>query len=142
MSGTIDCMASTPSGAVAAPRAVHAAYERSVRVAVPELVDQLRTLLGAKLVAYLGSVSETRAVRQWAEGEREPSETVVLRLRLALRIALILAESDTPAVVQAWLQGANPHLGEVAPARQLREGDLEEVTPEVLAAAKAFAAGG
>jgi hypothetical protein len=125
----------------AVARADHRAYERSVRLSVPELVDELRSLLGARLVAYVGSVSETRAVRQWAEGEREPAEAVVQRLRLAFRVASILTENDSPAVVQAWFQGANPHLGEVAPARQLREGDLDEAGPAVLAAAKAFAAG-
>jgi hypothetical protein len=131
---------SRPVGAVATPaRADHAAYERSVRVPVDELVDQLRTLLGARLVAYLGGVTETRAVRQWAEGERTPAEAAARRLRLALRVALILTERDTPAVAQAWFLGANPHLTEVAPARRIREGNLDEIGPAVLAAAKAFA---
>ena len=40
------------------------AYEISIRSDVAELVGQLRELLGAQLVAYLGSVTETRAVRQ------------------------------------------------------------------------------
>lgn len=106
---------------------------------VDELVDQLRALLGAKLVAYLGGVTETRAVRQWAEGERSPAGATIARLRLALRVALILTERDTPAIAQAWFLGANPHLREVAPGRQIREGDLDEIGPAVLAAAKAFA---
>lgn len=110
-----------------------------MRVPIDELVDQLRALLGAKLVAYLAGVAETRAVRQWAEGERSPSEATVRRLRLALRVALILTEKDTPAVAQAWFLGANPHLSDVAPARQIREGDTDEIGPAVLAAAKAFA---
>ena len=46
------------------------AYNDSVRLPAPDLVARLRDLLGAKLVAYLGSVKETRAVRQWAEGEQ------------------------------------------------------------------------
>lgn len=116
------------------------AYYDSVRFDVPELVTRLRDLMGAKLVAYVGSVGETRAVRQWAMGEREPSDAVVQRLRLAYRAAAIIAEKDSPQVVQAWFQGANPHLEEVAPARMLREGDPEEAGPAVLVAAKAFAA--
>lgn len=123
-----------------APRVDHAAYERSVRAPVEELVSELRSLLGAKLVAYIGGVGETRAVRQWADGERAPSESAVLRLRMALRVALILTDSDTPEIAQAWFQGANPHLGEVAPARHIRDGDIDEVGPAILAAAKAFAA--
>lgn len=120
------------------------AYEESVRLPTPELVERLRDLLGAKLVAYLGSVQETRAVRQWADSAdaRTPSTEVVNRLRMAYRIAALLREKDSAAVVQTWFQGMNPRLDDVAPARLLREGDLEQVGPEVLAAARAFAAAG
>jgi hypothetical protein len=45
-------------------------------------------------------------------------------------------------VVQAWFQGLNPHLDDRSPARLLREGDLAEVGPMVLAAARAFQVGG
>jgi hypothetical protein len=105
-------------------------------------VAQLRDILGAKLVAYLGSVRETRAVRQWAEGARSPSPEVVNRLRMVYRIAALLHEKDAAGVVQAWFLGMNPRLDDVAPARLLREGELEQVGPGVLAAARAFAAAG
>ena len=120
------------------------AYEESVRLPTPELVERLRDLLGAKLVAYVGSVRETRAVRQWSDAAdpRTPSADVVNRLRLAYRIAALLRERDSATVVQAWFQGMNPRLDDVAPARLLREGDLDQVGPEVLAAARAFAAAG
>jgi hypothetical protein len=50
------------------------------------LVKELRDLLGAKLVAYLGGVKETRAVRQWAEGTRVVSgEEDLRRLRVAYK---------------------------------------------------------
>ncbi len=49
---------------------------------------------------------------------------------------------DSVTVVQAWFQGMTPRLDDVAPARLLPEGDLEEVGPEVLAAARACAAAG
>ncbi|WP_216849200.1 hypothetical protein [Pimelobacter simplex] len=92
------------------------AYEESVRLATPELVERLRDLLGAKLVAYLGSVQETRAVRQWADpaDARTPSTEVVNRLRMAYRIAALLRGKDSAAVVQTWFQGMNPRLGDVA----------------------------
>lgn len=117
------------------------AYQDSVRLPTPELVDRLRDLLGARLVAYVGSVKETRAVRQWAAGEREPSAEVVRRLRTAYHAAALLAEKDAAAVV-AWFQGMNPRLGDVAPARLLREAELDVAGPRVLAAARAFAAEG
>ncbi|NYI44960.1 RecG-like helicase [Nocardioides aromaticivorans] len=120
------------------------AYEESVRLPTSELVARLRDLLGAKLVAYLGSVQETRAVRQWADpvDARTPSTEVVNRLRMAYRITALLHEKDSAAVIQSWFQGMNPHLDDVAPARLLREGNIEQVGPPVLAAARAFAGAG
>jgi len=118
------------------------AFQDSIRLSPAEVTARLREILGAKLVAYLGSVKETRAVRQWADGEREPSAEVVTRLRIAYHAAALLRVKDSAAVVQAWFQGMNPRLDDVAPARLLREGDLEQVGPAVLAAARAFAAQG
>ena len=124
------------------PRGDLAAYEESVRLDVPELVTGLRDLLGARLVAYVGSVKETRAVRQWAEGTRAPSNDVTARLRAAYHVAALLRARNSPAVVQAWFQGMNPRLEDVAPARLLRDADLTQVGAHVLAAARAFAAEG
>ena len=123
---------------IAAARGGLKAYQDSVRLPTAELVKELRELLGAKLVAYIGSVKETRAVRQWIEGDREPSAAVTNRLRVAYHVAALLAERDSPAVVQAWMQGMNPQLDDVAPARLLRDGNLDDVGPAVLAAARAF----
>ncbi len=115
----------------------------AVRLAPAALVSELRDLLGAKLVAYLGGVKETRAVRQWAEGTREVSGAQDLRrLRVAYQAAKLISARDTPAVVQAWFQGLNPGLQDRSPARVLREGDLDEVGPQVLAAARQFSAVG
>lgn len=119
-----------------------AAHTKAMRASFPELASELRSVLGARLVAYLGSVKETRAVRQWAEGEREPSEEVRNRLRVALQVALPLAEADSPEIAQAWFQGLNPQLDDRSPARLLREGELDEVGPAVIAAARAFLIGG
>lgn len=119
------------------------AYVNATRLEPSVLVKELRDLLGARLVAYLGGVKETRAVRQWAEGTREVSGGEDLRrLRVAYQAAKLLAERDTPAVVQAWFQGLNPALADRAPARLLREGDLDDIGPRVLAAARQFAAVG
>jgi hypothetical protein len=118
------------------------AFERSVRSDVPEVVEVLRGILGAQLVAYLGSVRETRAVRQWAEGTRRPSADVEQRLRTALHVAGVLAERDHARVAQAWFQGMNPQLDDEAPARLIREGDIDQIGSRVLAAARSFAAVG
>jgi hypothetical protein len=119
------------------------AYTTATRLDPAVLVKELRDLLGAKLVAYLGGVKETRAVRQWAEGTRVVSgEEDLRRLRVAYQAAKLLAERDTPAVVQAWFQGLNPAVADRSPARLLREGAVDDVGPQVLAAARQFAATG
>lgn len=119
------------------------AYDRAMRAPLATVVKELRDLLTPRLVAYIADVRETRAVHQWAEGSRNvKSPAAEDRLRLALQVALFLSEHDAPRVVQAWFQGLNPHLDDRAPARLLREGDLEEVGPMVLAAARAFLVGG
>jgi hypothetical protein len=64
------------------------------------------------------------------------------RLRVALQAAAPIATADSSAVAQAWFQGLNPQLDDRSPARLLREGDLDEVGPEVIGAARAFLAGG
>ncbi len=120
----------------------YAAHVRAVRSTFPEVVAALREILGLKLCAYLGSVKETRAVNEWAEGLREPSDEVQRRLRLALQVAGAIAEVDGPEVARAWFQGLNPQLDDRSPARLLREGDIDEVGPEVIAAERAFLVGG
>jgi hypothetical protein len=127
---------------VAQSRPDFAAHTKAVRATFPEVVAELRAVLGARLVAYLGSVNETRAVRQWADGDRAPGEDVRQRLRVALQVALPLADTESPQIAQAWFQGLNPQLDDRSPARILREGDLEEVGPAVIAAARAFLIGG
>lgn len=49
------------------------AHEDSVKLPPAEIVGGLRELLGARLVAYIGNVSNTRSVRDWAEGQHTPS---------------------------------------------------------------------
>ena len=120
-----------------------AGYNEAVGMSPAELVAALRSLLGAKLVAYIGGVKETRAVRQWAEGSRKianPSD--VERLRVAYRAARMVNLKDNTQVVQAWFQGLNPFLDDVSPARLLRDGDVDAEGPRVIAAARQYAAVG
>ena len=58
------------------------------------------------------------------------------------QVVRTLIDHDPPRIVQAWLTGVNPELGDRIPLRLLREGDLNIVGPEVMAAARAFIAGG
>jgi hypothetical protein len=118
------------------------AYEHAARIEFPAVVRELAGLLGPKLVAYIAGVTETRAVRQWAQRKRDAREPIPARLRVALQVALLIARHDDARVAQAWFQGLNPQLDDRSPARLLREGDLDEVGPLVLSAARAFVSGG
>ncbi len=115
-----------------------ATHSEVSRMEFPRAAAKLKDVLGARLVAYLGDVSETRAVREWADGVRKPSEGVQQRLRLALTVALMIAERDDKHVAQAWFQGLNPQLDDISPARLLRDGDYDDAGKRVLAAARAF----
>jgi hypothetical protein len=106
------------------------------------VAKELRDLLGARLVAYIGGVQSTRAVREWAEGGRTPSQEEQQRLRLALQVALLITAADDNEIAQAWFQGINPQLDDRSPARMLRDGTLNEAGPAVIAAARAFLVGG
>ena len=58
------------------------------------------------------------------------------------RVVKTLENHEHGSVVQSWLSGLNPELNDRVPIRLLREGDLEIVGTEILAAVRAFVAGG
>lgn len=128
--------------AIAQARPDLEAHAHAVRSDFPTVASELRELLGARLVAYLASVKETRAVHEWAEEGRKPNDLAQRRLRLALQVATMIAASDGSEIAQAWFQGLNPELDDRSPARLLREGDIDEVGPLVVSAARAFLIGG
>jgi hypothetical protein len=116
------------------------AYREAMSMDAADVVRSLSGLLGVRLVAYIGSVKEARAVRQWSAKERTPAQPVIKRLRDAYQIARLLSEAHPPEVVQAWFQGMNPLLGDLAPARLLRDSASDESAHRVLTAARDFAA--
>ncbi|MEJ7803894.1 MAG: hypothetical protein WKH68_11080 [Candidatus Limnocylindria bacterium] len=118
------------------------AHAKAMRIDLAEVVGWLSELLGAKLVAYLGSVKETRAVSQWARDERGCSAQTERRLRLALQVVLMVEQADGAEVARAWLVGMDPGLDDEAPAKVIRDGDLDAAGPQVVGAARAFLATG
>lgn len=123
------------------PRPGLQAYRESLTMSFPELVESLASSIGRKLTAYVAGVKDVRALDRWMEG-KEPYGDAEARLRLTFQVVRTLREHDPLKVVQAWLTGVNPELGDRVPLRLLREGDLEVIAPEVLAAVRAFIAGG
>src|SRR5262252_3173164 len=120
-----------------------AAFDHATRTPFALVAKELIEILGAKLVAYIAGVRETRAVQQYAQQGRSPRHPgIEPRLRLALRVGKVIAERDSGEIAQAWFMGLNPQLNDRSPARLLREGDIHEVGPEIVAASRAFVVGG
>jgi hypothetical protein len=118
-----------------------AAYRKAVSDSFPEVVKGLTSIISRKLTAYIASVTDARALERWIN-HSTPHGDVEARLRHAYRVALMLSEHDSNAVVQAWLLGLNPELQDEVPLQLLREGTLEGDGKRVLVAARAFVAGG
>jgi hypothetical protein len=126
-----------------APRPDLEAFDYATRAPFNFVAKELIDILGAKLVAYIAGVRETRAVHQYAEETRSPKYPgIEPRLRLTLRVAMLISKRDSKQIAQAWFMGLNPQLNDRSPARLLREGDIDDVGPEVISAARAFVVGG
>lgn len=115
------------------------AHEDSVGLPFPELVSQLREMLGVRLVAYIGGVKSARSVSTWAEGIVTPGEVDRERLRHAFHAAALLRDRYDATTVQSWFKGMNPALDDDAPAHVLRKSDPLDGARDVIAVAKAFA---
>jgi hypothetical protein len=126
---------------VTAPRPDLDSYRESLRLSTKEIAAQLVSLIGRKLTAYVGGVRDVRAVDRWIEG-REMYGDGEQRLRFAFQLVKMLAEKEEPRVIQSWLMGLNPELGDRVPIRLMREKELERVAPEIMGAARAFLIGG
>ena len=125
----------------ALPRPGLLAHRESLNLSFPDLVSRLADAIGRKLIAYVAGVKDVRAVDRWISGA-QPYGDVESRMRLTFQVVRTMLDHDSRQVIQAWLMGVNPELGDRVPLRLLREGDLAVVAPEVLAAARAFIAGG
>jgi hypothetical protein len=124
------------------PRPDLEAHRESLSKTFPELVSWLAGAIGRKLTAYVANVKDVRTVDRWTKGIGTPYGDAEPRLRFTFQVVRTLTEYDSPQVVQAWLMGVNPELGDRVPVRLLREGDLNIIAPEVLGAVRAFIAGG
>lgn len=111
------------------------AHEHAITSSIQAVVRELVETLGATLVAALGGVSETRAVKQWMTG-RDPQRPNVLRF--ALQLCWIVGEKEGAQTVRAWFQALNPQVNDAVPLLLLRERPLIEIQGPLMAAARAF----
>ena len=113
------------------------AHREALRLPNSKVVEKLVDIIGRKLTAYIGGAKDARAVDRWIAGGAVygGAET---RLRFAFQVARTLSEHDSPAVVQAWLTGVNPELGDRVPLRLMRENEIEAVAPNILRAVRVY----
>ena len=78
------------------------AYREATTLEFSKLVSELTGILGKKLIAYIASVKDARAVERWIAGS-EPYKGVEERLRFAYRLPKMISDHEGPRVVQAWL---------------------------------------
>ena len=115
------------------------AHRFATTMPTPALVTFLREALTPRLVAFIAGVTETRATRQWAEGEREVGSTArEQRLRAAAHVTRLIAETFDERTAQAWMQGMDPMLDDRSPAWVLRHATDEADRAAVLASARRF----
>ena len=123
------------------PRPDLFAHREALRLPASKVVEKLVEIVGRKLTAYIGGVKDARAVDRWIAGGTMYGDAES-RLRFAFQVVRAISEHDSAAVVQAWLTGVNPELGDRFPARMMRENEIDAVAPAVLSAARAFLAEG
>lgn len=115
------------------------AHRFATTTPTPALVAYLRETLTPRLVAFIAGVSETRATRQWAEGERDiGSSEREQRLRAAAHVTRLIAETFDARTAQAWMQGMDPMLDDRSPAWVLRHATAGTERVDVLASARRF----
>jgi len=111
------------------------AHEYAISADIRQVVKELVEALGATMVAAIGGVSETRAVKQWMT-DREPQRPHVLRF--ALQLAWVICEKGDRNMARAWFQALNPHLNDAVPLLLLRERPLTDIQAPLMSAARAF----
>jgi ribosome-binding protein aMBF1 (putative translation factor) len=97
------------------------AAEEAWRLPTSQVVRNLRETIGVRLVAYVGGATTASTVTAWAEGSAAPDADTASRLRTTLEVTLVLAQRWDPTTIGTWFKGANPELGDDAPARVIRE---------------------
>ena len=116
------------------------AHREALRLPASKVVEKLVEIVGRKLTAYIGGVKDARAVDRWISGG-EIYGDAENRLRFAFQVVRALNEHDSPAVVQAWLTGVNPELGDRVPLRVMLESEIDAVAPAILSAVRAYLGG-
>jgi len=116
-----------------------AIYRKSVLEELALLINVLRDTLGVGMVARMAGVTETRAVHQWADGQRAVrSPSVANKLRLAYQATALLTQEHPPEVAARWFEYPCPSLDYRSPSSALASSPPEIVGQGFISAAREF----
>lgn len=102
------------------------------RMQAPAVVHELTEILGARLTALIGDVSDTRHVRAWENDEQSPQRLDALKA--ALQAARVINDVEGRDSARGWFAGCNVHFEFRSPAEVLLENTAESRTAVVSAA--------
>ena len=119
-------------------RRITEAHITATQLALTDIVSSLKDRLGPKLLALTVGTT-TRSIDRWVKEQTGPTNLQEQqRLRTAYQVFEMLKGDDADATIRAWFMGMNPQLDDTSPAEALANDQFREV----LAAARAFLAGG
>lgn len=108
------------------------------RVGLPDRLQALKALLGPKLLAVTLD-ADKRSIDRWISDKSRPTDLrVERRVDCAYQVFELLKPLDASQTIRAWFMGMNPQMDDLSPAEAIADDQFREV----LAAARAFAAGG
>ncbi len=113
------------------------AHRDALQITPQDLVEALSNKLGSKLVAFIADKAPS-TVSRWRTAKSPASEDALRPLRTAYQVFTLLESEESDHTIRAWFIGMNPQLDDTSPAEALKAGMYREV----LAAARAFHAGG
>lgn len=99
-----------------------------------QVVARLVAVLGRNLTAFIGGVRNISEADIWSVGEGIDVDQET-RLWLALRVVDILLQKEDPRVIQSWMIGLNPELGDRVPLLLLRDGPVGAIANDLVGAA-------
>jgi len=113
------------------------AHNDSIQISTQDVASELARVLGRQLLGIIVDKG-ARTVQRWIAGEHSPSTDDEKRLRNSYQVYLLLATVEGDYTIRAWFMGMNPQLQDESPVEAL----ASDKAPEVMAAARAFVAGG
>lgn len=114
-----------------------AAHRASVEVTDTDLVEALVSKLGTRLVCFVVNKDKSTLSR-WKRGSTPLPLEASQALRSIYQVFRLLESSESDHTIRAWFIGMNPQLDDTSPIEAVKEDKYREV----MAAARAFLAGG